>query len=92
LYTGGRITSGIDASIAMLKASEADKGSVLLNLKMQVAEAYITVLRAMRGLEVAKSHVASLKAHERDVLSLYNQGIVAQNDSLASQVSLADAR
>ncbi|MEA2115181.1 MAG: TolC family protein [Thermodesulfobacteriota bacterium] len=92
LYTGGRITSGIDASTAMVEASEADKESVLLNLKMQVAEAYISVLRAMRGLEVAKSHIASLESHERDVLALYNQGIVAWNDSLASQVSLADAR
>ena len=92
LYTSGRITSGIDASSAMLKASEADKESVLLNLKMEVAEAYVSVLRAMRGLEVAKSHVVSLKAHERDVLALYKQGIVARNDRLASQVSLADAR
>ena len=92
LYTSGRITSGINASTAMLNAYEADKDSVLLNLKMQVAEAYVAVLRAMRGFEVIKSHVVSLEAHERDVLSLYNQGIVARNDHLASQVSLADAR
>ena len=92
LYTSGRITSGIDASTAMLKASEADKASVLLNLKMQVAESYVSVLRAMRGFEVAESYVASLEAHERDVFSFYNQGIVAWNDYLASQVSLADAR
>ena len=92
LYTSGRITSGIDASTAMFKASEADKESVRLNLKMQVAEAYVSVLRAIRGLEVAESHVASLESHERDVLALYNQGIVARNDRLASQVSLADAR
>ena len=92
LYTSGRISSGIDASSAMVEASEADQESVLLNLKMQVAEAYVSVLRAMRGLEVAKSHVASLESHERDVLALYKQGIVAWNDSLASQVSLADAR
>ena len=92
LYTSGRITSGINASTAMLNAYEADKDSVLLNLKMQVAEAYVAVQRAMRGFKVVKSHVASLEAHERDVLSLYNQGIVARNDRLASQVSLADAR
>lgn len=91
LYTSGRITNGIDAGTAMLKASEADKSSTLINLKMEVAEAYVSVLRAMRGLEVAKSHVASLEAHERDVLALYNQGIVARNDLLASQVALADA-
>lgn len=92
LYTGGRITSGIDASTAMLKASEADQVGVLLNLKMEVAGAYVLILRAMRGLEVAKSHVTSLEAHERDVVSLYNQGIVARNDRLAAQVALADAK
>lgn len=92
LYTSGRITSGINAGTAMLNVSKADKNSVLLNLKMQVAESYVAVLRAKRGLEVIKSHVASLEAHEQDVLSLYNQGIVARNDHLASQVSLADAR
>ncbi len=92
LYTSGRISSGIDASSAMVEASEAGQASVLLNLKMQVAEAYVTVLRARRGVEVVKSHVTSLEAHERDVLAFYKQGIVAWNDCLASQVSLADAR
>jgi len=92
LYTSGRITSGIDAGTAMLKASEADKASVMLDLKMQVAEAYVLVLRALRGLEVVKSHVLSLEGHERDVIALYNQGMVARNDRLAVQVSLADAR
>ena len=76
----------------MLKASEADKASVELDLKMQVAEAYVSVLRARRGVEVAKSHVLSLEGHEQDVLALYNQGMVARNDRLASQVALADAR
>jgi outer membrane protein TolC len=92
LYTSGRITNGIEASRAMLKASEADKASVLLNLKMEVAEAYVSILRAMHGLEVAKTHVTSLEAHERDVLTLYTQGIVARSDQLAAQVSLANAR
>ncbi len=92
LYTSGRISSGIDASSAMVEASEADQESVLLNLKMQVAEAYISVLRARRGVEVVRSHVTSLEAHERDVLAFYKQGIVAWNDCLASQVSLADAK
>ena len=91
LYTSGRITSGIDAGTAMLKASEADQTSVMLDLKMQVAESYVLVLRALRGLEVAKSHVLSLEGLEQDVLTLYNQGMVARNDRLAAQVSLADA-
>jgi len=92
VYTSGRITSGINARTALVAASESEQKSVVLNLKMQVADAYVTVLRAKRGLEVSKSHVASLESHEGNVLSLYNQGIVAWNDYLASQVSLADAK
>jgi outer membrane protein TolC len=92
LYTSGRISSGIEASTSVAKAAEADTDSVRQSLKMSVADAYVSVLRAMRGLEVAKSHVASLEAHERDALSLYGQGIVAKNDVLSSQVSLADAK
>ncbi len=92
LYTSGRITNGIKASTAILTASRADKESVLLNLKIQIAEAYVATLRAIHGLEVAKSYVASLEAHEHDVANLYKQGMVAQNDYLASQVTLADGR
>lgn len=92
LYTSGRISSGIDAGTAMLEVAEADQESVLLNLKLQVAEAYVAVLRAKRRVEVSRSHVASLESHERNVLDLHNKGFVAWNDCLASQVALADAR
>lgn len=92
LYTNGRITSGINAGIAMFSASQADEASVSQTIKMEVANAYVSVLRTRRALEVANSHTISLEGHERDVLNLLNKGMVARNDLLASQVALADAR
>jgi len=92
LYTSGRISSGIDAARASLEAAQFDETSRSLDLKLRVAEAFVEVLRAERGLEVADSHVTSLEAHTRDVQNRYDQAMVAQNDLLAAQVELADAR
>lgn len=92
LYTSGRITNGINSAEASLKAAESDKAGRVLDIKLRVAQAYINVLRAQKNLEVAKSHVASLEAHTRDVENLYEQDMVPRNDLLAAQVSLADAR
>lgn len=92
LYTSGRISSGIAAARASHEAAQLDESSRSLDLKLRVAEAFVEVLRAERGLEVADSHVASLEAHVRDVQNRYDQAMVAQNDLLAAQVQLADAR
>lgn len=92
LYTGGRITSDIEASKASLNAARYDEAGEVQELKLRVAEAFTTVLRSTQGLVVANSHVASLQAHATDVQNLFEQGVVARNDLLAAQVALADAR
>jgi len=92
IYTSGRISSGIDAARASHEAAQSDELSRSLDLKLRVAEAFVEVLRAERGLEVADSHVTSLEAHVRDVQNRYDQAMVAQNDLLAAQVEFADAR
>ncbi len=92
IYTSGRISSGIDAAEASLKASRAQVSSKILDLKLEVAEAFVNVLRAARGLEVANSHVTSLQAHTTDIQNMFDQGMVARNDLLAAQVTQADAQ
>jgi len=92
LYTSGRISSGIDAARASYEAAQLDESNRSLDLKLRVAQAFVEVLRAERGLAVAESHVTSLEAHVRDVQNRYDQAMVAQNDLLAAQVQLADAR
>lgn len=91
LYTGGRIERGIDAATAGLDAARLGESADAQNLKLRVADAYVSVLRASRMLKVTESHVTSLEAHARDVGNLHEQGMVAKSDLLSVRVALADA-
>ncbi len=92
LFTSGRISNGIDAARSGLNTAVQDEIKTVLDVKLSVADAYIGILRAKRGVEVADSNVATLSAHAKDVSNFYEQGMITKNDLLASQVSLADAR
>jgi outer membrane protein TolC len=92
LCTFGRIRSAIDAAGAEVTAAVADEERTGLDVKLQVATAYVGVLQAQRLLEVAHSGVTSLEAHERDVQNRLDQGIGIKANLLAVQVALANAR
>ena len=92
LYTSGRISNGINAAEAGVAANQADVQRTQLDVKMNVAEIYISVLRAIRLVEVANNKVTSLAAHAQDVEALHNKGVVAKTDLLAARVALADAQ
>ncbi len=92
LYTGGRISSSIDAADENRRAREAMEAQAIQQTKLEVAEAYVNVLRAQRALDIADSNVASLEAYVGEVQSMFDREIVPRNDLLAAQVALADAR
>lgn len=92
LFTSGRISSSIDAAAAALEAAQADETTAAMSLKMQVAEAFIAVLRGESALRIAQSHVDSLAAHARDAKSLYEQGMASRTDSLAADIEETNAR
>ncbi|MGC8638828.1 MAG: TolC family protein [Isosphaeraceae bacterium] len=92
LYTGGRILSGIDAAGAQAHAARAEEFTSAMDLKLEVARAYLSVLRVDKLLRLAQSNVTTLAAHERDVQNLYREGVAKRTDLLASRVSLAKAR
>ncbi len=91
LYTGGRITADINAARAQESASSANTSHTISNVKLDVARAYITVLKSQSGLKLAQSHVKSLSAHQTDVDNLLKQGLVANNQLLMARVALAGA-
>lgn len=92
LYTNGRISAGVDAAEAGWKASRAEERREILDLKLNVADAYVKVLRATQAVQLAASSVASLTSHSQSVSALFEKDFVAKNDLLASRVVLADAR
>ena len=92
LYTGGRIGHSIEAASAEMSAAALGVDGATLARKLDVAEAYVAVLSAERDVEVAQVQLRSLESHTRDVEMLYDRNRVPQNDLLAAQVALADAR
>lgn len=91
LWTSGRISGAIGAATAGARGANAMEMRSTADLKLAVAESYITVFRARRALTVAESSVASLKAHVDDVQVMYDKQAVTQSDVLAAQVALANA-
>ncbi|MBN1912430.1 MAG: TolC family protein [Pirellulales bacterium] len=92
LYTSGRISRGIDAATAGVKASSYELDKTILDVRLATAQEYVAVLRAQRDVEIAQSSVKSLDSHARDVRILFENDRVPKNDVLAAEVALANAR
>jgi outer membrane protein len=91
LYAGGQISAGIDAAHRALLGASEDEQAAASMLRLDVAEAYVGVLRARRALQAASSSVESLAAHVRDVQQMAERELVPKSDLLAARVALADA-
>lgn len=91
LYAGGQISAGIAAARSNRIAAEATEQSSRAALKLDVARAYVGVLRARRALEAAESSVASLAAHVADVEQMVERELVPRADLLAARVAFANA-
>lgn len=91
LYTGGRITSGIEAARQAARAAGAQESATRSALKLRVAQRYVAVQRSRRALAAAEAGVTSLKAHVSDVQAMVESESVARADLLAARVALADA-
>ncbi len=91
IYTSGRIKNSILGAQANLSASQHEAAATRSDLLLSIGEAYLSVLRAQRELEVAQQDLASLSANEAEVKSLFDQQRVPRNDLLAAQVTTASA-
>jgi len=85
LYAGGQISAGIDAAHHAFIGATEDQQATAAALKLDVAEAYVAVLRARRALQAAESSVTSLRAHTGD------RELIPRSDVLAARVALANA-
>ncbi len=92
VYTGGKISGMIAAADAQTMATESQHKGNVQDLKLEVAETYLMVLRTQRLVEVAQQAERSLAAHQRDVENLRTAGVVTQNATLAADVAHADSQ
>jgi outer membrane protein TolC len=82
----------IDAAGEAVTQQRTQEFRTALDLKLTVAEAYVSVLRARRSLEVAQSNVTTLASFARDTTNRRVQGLAIRSDELAAEVSLANAQ
>lgn len=91
LYTSGRLGYAAGAAQAQLDAAKTDVERTGQDIKLDVALAYVAVLRAQQMLELANSGVTTLQAHLTDVNAFYERGVVARSDLLAARTAAASA-
>jgi outer membrane protein TolC len=91
LYTGGALSASIRAARLARAAADAAGEQTVADLRMDVAERYVGVLRARRAQASAEANVTSLAAHVGDVEAMVSREMVATSDLLAARVALANA-
>jgi outer membrane protein TolC len=91
LYTGGRIGKGIAAARETTRGAADAERIERSALRLDVARAYVGVLRARHALANATSSAASLAAHAADVDGMVERELVPRSDLLAARVAFANA-
>ena len=91
LYTGGRLRNNVDAADATVSSTRADARTEAMDLRLNVAQAYVGVLNADKSLAVADSNVERLGSFLDDVRNRLGEGLATRNDELSAEVSLANA-
>jgi outer membrane protein len=91
LYTGGAVSASIRAARLARAAADAVGEQTVADLRMDVAERYVGVLRARRAQASAEANVTSLAAHVADVDAMVSREMVATSDLLAARVALGNA-
>ncbi|WP_374357460.1 TolC family protein [Chitinimonas sp.] len=91
LYSGGRISATQRAAAAGLDLAQANQQRARQQLRLDIAEAYLNVLRADAAAQVAERYRSGLAAHRNDVAAMEKQGLAAPVERMTADVALADA-
>jgi outer membrane protein TolC len=86
LYLGGRIRSGIEAAARLTKAATGDLAAARADLRLEVTDAYLQVVRASEQEGVIAESIAAFDAHLTDVRNRIEYGLAARNEELAVSV------
>lgn len=91
IYTGGRVSAGVDAAQAGHAAVSADRQASLDALRLELVRRYFGQRLAQHALQVHETAAASLRAHHADALALQREGQSARAETLRAGVALAEA-
>ena len=88
LWDGGRRAAALASSRAVEQSTMAQGEASVLASQLDGLHAYVRALVLKGQRRVLAQRIASLQDHLREVQDLFNQGVVARNDLLATEVRL----
>lgn len=92
LYTGGKISSGIQQAQAYIKAARNGDEAARQRVIFQVLQAYQGVHAARAYLNVARQGEAAASSQVKTMESLVKGGVIVKSDLLSAEVHLQDIR
>jgi outer membrane protein len=92
LYAGGAIVANYDINRFGEEAAKLDEHVAVQDIVRDVKEAYYSILKAQKLLEVANQSVEQLQAHVDMAKNFYDVGMIPLNDVLYSEVELANGQ
>lgn len=90
LYDGGLRSSRVDISKNQLRISQEDYEETLLEIKLEVIRAYLSVLSSAELLEVVQKQKQAVQADLLQREAFFREGLIAITDVLQAKVRLAE--
>ena len=92
LFTGWALTISRELASLGVDTAKVQKEIVTQDLVLNVKRAYFGILKAKKLENIAKQAVKQLKAHLRVAQAFYDEGMIAKNELLQTEVQMAQAR
>lgn len=90
LYDGGLRDGTISLSKSLLYIAEREYEEVMLDVKLEVIRAYLSVLSSLELIEVIEKQREAIQSDLRQREAFYREGLVAITDVLQARVKLAE--
>jgi outer membrane protein len=92
LFTGWRLRALRQLASLGVDTARIQKETAIHDLVVDVKAAYFSILKAEKLEKVAIQAVEQLEAHLRVAQAFYDEGIIAKNELLQTEVQMAQAR
>jgi len=90
IFTGGKLTRGVQLAKSNLKVAEIDELLARNDLALQVAQAYMGMLVAQKFLRVATEAYEIAEGFHQITQQLFDEGLTSKLDLLQSEVQMAN--
>ena len=92
IWDGGRRSAALKASRSGQAAVESRGRAEVVAAQLDALSTYLRILVLKAQRRVVEQRVTSLEGHLREARDLYEQGVVARNDLLATEVRLRNVK